>query len=368
MTDEITQQPQQNQPKKDAKKATSNGSAQQGNNRGPRRNPSVSKPSSGSGPPPQGTPRPSSGAGGKKPSNSAAPESGSDTGKKGSEGKRNDSRGRGSGSARPAHRKGPSSVSQGNRQGGNNGKEQSAGKQSTPPAPIPGADASDALSSLQRVIADLKTTSPPNQTFPLSGGTMTSSSSMPLPQTTTSTLPANAPIFTPGASGFPPPNANEPPPRHRKAASLGTSALSGNFNNFSPHLVPMMEDIEEGYGNGNGSYEEGEIHENLYSTQGHHPRSQSQNFTAPRFAALAAQQEQSDIVGPSGRPQLAPGFMFGARRRPSTNSAMGPPISEEDIGFQFPQQQTLPGYAEQEPAHRRSESTGEIRGIMAEQV
>ena len=129
-----------------------------------------------------------------------------------------------------------------------------------------------------------------------------------------------------------------------------------------------MEDIEEGYGNGNASYEEGEIQENLYSTQGHHPRSQSQNFTAPRFAALAAQQEQSDIVGPSGRPQLAPGFMFGARRRPSTNSTMGPPISEEDIGFQFPQQQTLSGYAEQEPAHRRSESTGEIRGIMAEQV
>ncbi|KAI0068729.1 RNB-domain-containing protein, partial [Artomyces pyxidatus] len=195
---------------------------------------------------------------------------------------------------------------------------------------------------------------------------MTSSTSMPIAQTSTSTLPANAPVFQPGASMYPTPNASEPPPRHRKAASLGASTLSSNFNSFSPHLGSMMEDVEEG----SGAYEEGEIPENLYNTQGHHPRSQSQNFTAPRFAALAAQQqEQMDVLGPSGRPQLAPGFMFGARRRPSTTSPMGPPIGEDDVGFQFPQQQTVPSYSDQEQSsHRRGESGGEIRGIMAEQI
>ena len=89
-----------------------------------------------------------------------------------------------------------------------------------------------------------------------------------------------------------------------------------------------------------------------------------------RFAALAAQQEQ-DTVGPTGRPQLAPGFMFGARKRALP---MGPPINEEDVGFQFPQQQqhhqqdNFPiDTPQQSQGHRKSES-GEITGIMAEQV
>jgi protein SSD1 len=47
---------------------------------------------------------------------------------------------------------------------------------------------------------------------------------------------------------------------------------------------------------------------------------------------------------------------------------MGPPISEEDAGFQFPQQQTVPSYSDQEMLQRRNEGAGEIRGIMAEQV
>jgi protein SSD1 len=131
----------------------------------------------------------------------------------------------------------------------------------------------------------------------------------------------------------------------------------------------MREDVEEGQ---NG-YEEGEIPDSLYSTQpqAHHPRSQSQTFTAPRFAALAAQQEQhqgNDVLGPTGRPQLAPNFMFGARRRPNANTAMGPPIGEEDVGFQFPQQQNVPSYSDQDVLQRRNEGGGEIRGIMAEQV
>src|SRR5260370_17748551 len=130
----------------------------------------------------------------------------------------------------------------------------------------------------------------------------------------------------------------------------------------------MREDVEEGQ---NG-YEEGEISDNLYSSQPqvHHPRSQSQTFTAPRFAALAAQQEQqkqSDVHGHSGRPQPAQNYMFGARRRPSMGNTMGTPISEEDVGFQFPQQQTTPSYSDQDVLQRRNEGGGEIRGIMAEQ-
>ncbi|KAI0053558.1 RNB-domain-containing protein [Auriscalpium vulgare] len=355
--------------KKDDKKPASNGSAPQNNNRGPRRTASVSKPPPGGVASAQGAPRPLSRTGSKKPPSTGANESGSETGKKGNgnDGRKNDQRGKGpnaGGGGRTTHRKAGSTVNQGQRQGGNNANQapvKQPGQSATP-----NADTSDALSSLQRVIADLKTTSPPNQTSPLTGNnTVTTSTSMPLPQVSNSTLPANAPVFQPGALMYPTPGASEPPPRHRKAASLGNSALSSNFNNFSPHLGSMMEDVEEG-----GGYEEGEIPEHVYNTnpQGHHPRSQSQNFTAPRFAALAAQQEQIDAVGPSGRPQLAPGFMFGARRRPSANSPMGPPIGEDDVGFQFPQQQSVPSYSDQDSGHRRGESNGEIRGIMAEQI
>jgi len=127
----------------------------------------------------------------------------------------------------------------------------------------------------------------------------------------------------------------------------------------------MIEDAED-----IGTFEEGEIQERFYPQPSHQPRSQSQSFMAPRFAALAAQQEQ-DSVGPTGRPQLAPGFMFGARKRAGL---MGPPIDEEDAGFQFPQQgqHGQQGFAAEisqqgQQTHRRSES-GEITGIMAEQV
>lgn len=151
--------------------------------------------------------------------------------------------------------------------------------------------------------------------------------------------------------------------KHRKAASLGNSALSGNFNSFSPHLGATIEE------DGNGSFEEGEIPERYTAHSNHQPRSQSQSFVPPRFAALAAQQqEQIDAVGPTGRPQLAPGFMFGAGQRKRA-PLVGPPINEEDVGFQFPQQQAqvpneFPGH---DITQRKAES-GEITGIMAEQV
>jgi protein SSD1 len=135
----------------------------------------------------------------------------------------------------------------------------------------------------------------------------------------------------------------------------------------------MMEDAEDAGGN---LYEDGEIQEGYYQQPGHQPRSQSQSFLAPRFAALAAQQDSGDSMGPSGRPQLAPGFMFGARRR-GASGPMAPPINEDDLNFQFPQQhqqqqqQPQPNFAPEpshnDQAHRKSDSA-EIGGIMAEQI
>jgi protein SSD1 len=358
MTDE-----QQDTSNKDNRKPVAGAAV--GNNRGQRKNPPGSKPSNSISQPP------SRSGSNKRPSSTPATESGSDSGKKANEGKKGEQRRQpqsGGGQGKANHRKGQSTTGQGSRQTSG----QSTNK---PGAAAPAIESSDALSSLQRVIADLKTTSPPIQSSPLAGNTLSTSTSLPITQTATSNLPANAPVFQPGASIYPPPNASEPPPRHRKAASMGTAGLSSSFNNFAPHLGSMREDVEEGQ----NDYEEGEIPDSLYSTQTqtHHPRSQSQTFTAPRFAALAAQQEQqqhNDVLGPSGRPQLAPNFMFGggARRRPSAGAAMGPSISEEDVGFQFPQQlpqqQTVQSYSDQDMLQRRNEGSGEIRGIMAEQV
>ncbi len=339
MTDEITPPAP---PKKDDKKPPT------GNGRGPKRTASVSKPA---GAPNQGAPRPASRSSANKKTSAPAAESGSesasrksDSGKKPDQQQRNKSQ---SGSGRPQqHRKGQASASQGQRS--STPKDQPP-KQGTP-TPAQTKESSDALSSLQRVIADLRTTSPqpPMASFQPS-------------QPPTSTLPLNAPVFQPGAAAYPG-IQNSADAKHRKAASLGNSGLSGNFNSFAPNLGSMMEDVDVN--------EEGEIHEQYYpqQQQGHQPRSQSQSmsFTAPRFAALAAQQEQ-ESVGPSGRPQLAPNFMFGAKKR--GGGMMGPPIDEEDVGFQFPQQQISSAEPSRElnMQHGKTDS-GEITGIMAEQV
>lgn len=358
MTDEITPQP-----KKDEKKPPTSG-----NNRGASKrnvsNPPNPKPASAN--TAQG-PRPSSRSSNKKaPTNATPTESGSDTtSRKGAESARKPDQQRNknpSGSGRgTAHRKAQPSASQGGRT--SNPREQAA-KQASPP-PAQSKESSDALSSLQRVIADLKTTSPTQPPPNISNNGF----SMPTPQGH-SNLPVNAPVFQPGAAAYP--GSNIVDPKHRKAISLG-AGLSGNFNSFSPHLGAMMEDAEDGAGG--TSFEEGEIQEQYHPQPGHQPRSQSQSFMAPRFAALAAQQEQADSVGPTGRPQLAPGFMFGARKR--SGGPMGPPINEEDLGFQFPQQQQQPqpqsqqnyhsDHSTHEQTHRKTGS-GEITGIMAEQV
>lgn len=199
-----------------------------------------------------------------------------------------------------------------------------------------------------------------------------------------STLGLNAPVFQPGASVYPTPGApTDLPPRHRKSASTGSHSSPGSFaspsfasplQNFSPNLHSMREDVAE----------EGEIDEasaqyqaQQFQQQGAQPSVGA--FSAPRFAALAHQQQQaqagqqeSEVLGPSGRPQLAPTFQFGARRRTATGGpAGGPAITEDDLGFQFPQQQhyqpeSQNPSSQQPQAHRRTGS--EVSGMLAEQV
>lgn len=347
MTDQVTAQPV---PKEDKKASASNPTAQSGNNRGPKKtnnNNSVPKPTMAA--IAQG--RPSSRTSNKKPASAA--ESGSDTGKKGNDTRRvSDTRGKGPPSRGGAHKKLPS---QGGRPNNQPVSRQPSKSNSSTPVPTTGAETSDALSSLQRVIADLKTTSPAVQ-----------------PQEIVSNLPPNAPVFQPGmAYAGNNANNNAVDPRHRKAASMGAGFGNNPNNGYAPNLGVMMEDAED---HSSGPiYEEGEIQDYRNQGPGGHPRrSLSQSFTAPRFAALAAQQE-SEVIGPTGRPQLAPGFMFGAaagnRRRGSFNNPMGPPINEEDLGFQFPQQQNMQGHPfDNQGQDRRDENGGEITGIMAEQV
>ncbi|OBZ65966.1 hypothetical protein A0H81_14208 [Grifola frondosa] len=95
----------------------------------------------------------------------------------------------------------------------------------------------------------------------------------------------------------------------------------------------------------------------------------SPKYIAPQFAALV-EQDQGDILGPSGRPQLAPNFMFGTTRRPSCIVTMRPPINEEDAGFHFPQQQMPPGFDLHalDLVQRQPDGEAEISGIMAKQI
>ncbi|CAL1700717.1 unnamed protein product [Somion occarium] len=375
MSDEAKPQTQslpKREEKKDDKKPSSNAPAQ-GGNRNQRRNVSRSSNSiSGN----TGGPRPASrGSNKKAPTNNPnnATESGSDsTAKRSNDGRRNDQRGRGSngGNSRSGgNRRISQSNNQPARQGSISSKDSAGSRQnsnkpaSASPAPAATSESSDALSSLQRVIADLKTTSPPAQQPSNPAPGITASISMPSNQTQGSNLPLNAPVFQPGAAAYPGTGGNEAP-RHRKAASLGAGSVPNPLNAYSPNLGSMMEDAEEQV---NASVEEGEIRENTFQPAGHQRRSLSQSFTAPRFAALAAQNEPT---GPTGRPQLAPNFMFGAKRRPSSGIPLGPPINEEDLGFQFPQQQNQQNFGidTSESAQRKPENPGEISGIMAEQI
>lgn len=333
MTDEHAPQAQPPS-KKDEKKPLANP-----NNRGPKRGGSISNTSRGGaqGQPPQ---RPNSRGSQRKPSNPPQnPEVGPEGNRRPDLRKNQPSRGGAGG-----HRKGP-----GSQQISRNAipRDQGGVRSSPSPGPAQSKESSDALSSLQRVINDLKTTSPVAQTNSPPGHLGMGGQSM---------MNTQASAFQPGI------NPNDP--KHRKALSLGNNGNSG-YNAYSPHLGVMVEDNED------GMYEEGEIPERMPPQHlqglGHNPRAQSQSFVAPRFAALAAQNEQSnDFGGSTGRPQLAPGFMFGRKR--SVN--MAPGINEDDIGFQFPQQAA--GYQPPDFAadnqRKQPGDAGEITGIMAEQI
>lgn len=272
-------------------------------------------------------------------------DSGSDTGgapKRGG----NPSRGGGGGRGAP-HRKGPSNAQRNNKDN------------KSPPSPKPPqGESSDALSSLQRVIADLKSTSPQPVHHQHQQPAAPSASN-----NSSAGISVNAPVFQPS---FQPQFQAGAAVVHRKANSLGPG-LSNNFNGFAPGLGSMREDAEEGQ-----QFEEGEIAE-FSPHPNHQPRSQSQSFVPPpRFTAL--QEQQISDLGPTGRPTLAPSFTFGARKQqPQRQGSLGagPPITEEDAAFQFPNQaqlQTQPFQpTDAAPTHRKTES-GEITGIMAEQV
>jgi len=343
MTDQVAVQQPPSQSKEEKKPTTSNTFNQNSNKGTPKKNSNRSN---------------NSGQGRRKPS-STANESGSDTGggRKGNDSsnrKISDNRGKSQGGRTGGQKNRlPSQGRPSNSNNGQSGNRQASKSNSSTPAPATGAETSDALSSLQRVIADLKTASPAVQPSPIP------------PTEVISSLPANAPVFHPGMQAWPGPSQSIDQARHRKAASVGASYGNNTIGNYAPNLGVMMEDAEDP-----ASYEDGEIQGDpgfRQQQQNHNRRSLSQSFTAPRFAALA-HQDQSEVLGPTGRPQLAPGFMFGGgtRRRGSTNGPMGPPINEEDIGFQFPQQQPRPLDAQGLP--RPDDAGGEITGIMAEQV
>jgi protein SSD1 len=389
MTDETTQPPTAKKEEKKSAWATGGGNRS-------KKAPSSSKPASGPANP--GGPRPASRGSNKKPPGAASSQTDSNDGSKkkdgdakkkdGGDNKKADQRGarsqsqsRGGGSGGGNHRKSQTSQSTAGRQGGGNVPKESKPAASAP-VPVPGADNSDALTSLQRVITDLKSISPPSQPSAIS-----SSASMPIPQTlVSSNLPPNAPIFQPGAAGFPAPGAAAAESaRHRKAASLGShgSGVPGyphQMFQFSSQLGAMMEDNEDiRTPQQQQQFEEGEIPEQIYGQQPFPRGSQPPGFAAPRFAALAGQQqpqqqEQGEVIGPSGRPRLAPTFTFGTQRRAASNVPLGPPILEgDDIGFQFPQQQNQqPDYQAESPQQQNNNNGGDNRGqlpdLMREQV
>ncbi|KAG8928615.1 hypothetical protein FRC02_006667 [Tulasnella sp. 418] len=215
------------------------------------------------------------------------------------------------------------------------------------------AQGSETLSSIQRVITDMK-----------------SASSATAPTAVTSNLPVNAPVFQPGAGVYPPPNATTDAPRHRKANTMGGSpssytspAFSSPLNNFSPNLGVMQEQVGE-----DGEYEDETADAVPTAVPSRHIQSSSMgNFTAPRFAAMANQQpnDPEGAVGSSARPQLAPNFTFGQRR----GMAGMAPLNEEDPGFQFPQTQGVRPDFQQAQLHRRTPSDmAGVSPLMAEQL
>lgn len=265
---------------------------------------------------------------------------------------------------------------------------------STPVGGTESPASGDALSSLKRVIGDLKQI-PPGAT-----GATTAAPANPTP-------PGVGAGVNRVASGGGPPDVGAGPPRHRKSASAGNPAsgpapgFGPNFTagagGFSNQLGPMHEDAEDGY-----SYVESEDYNDQPGFSQPAPQSQpiaqqaSQgnynnnsrgmqhqpmgSFSAPRFQNYGGgnqqqnqqQQQQGEynpqsqapgeFAGATGRPQLAPNFTFGGNRR-RVPSVSGPPAgdAQEDLAFQFPPQQF-----ENPNANRRDPNAP--TGLIAEQV
>jgi protein SSD1 len=381
----MTDQPATQTPPTAAKKEEpkrQNGGGGSGGGRGgqrrpsqPKQPPAVASPSGNQANAPSPRPTPSPRPGNRRPSGTPAGDSGSESGtRREGNNRRNEGRGggrggRGGGRGGNRSASGSSRPAEGRTGNGNSRDNHKASPGSAAAPPL--AESSDALARLQSVIADMKgSPAVPAQNTVTAGPAPGSSAAI----AAASTLPPTAAPFQP--SGGMLANAAAAA-QHRKAASLGLPVgLSGNFNSYSPHLGAMMEDAED------AGLEDGEIRDMQqqqmgFRQQAHQPRAQSQSFSAPRFAALAAQQQQQqqqpqeEVIGPTGRPQLAPGFSFGARRQ-ANGAPMAPPISEEDVGFQFPQQVT-PQVFDFDPSQielpRRNEPPRpEFNGIMAEQV
>lgn len=149
-------------------------------------------------------------------------------------------------------------------------------------------------------------------------------------QTTQSNLTPTAapfqPSFVPG----------EVPPRHRKAQSMGPTPPGPTYNpnQYAPYLDSMSEDAEN------------QVNETSLPPMAQFGNRQPMgSFQAPRFGSMSQGGAGEPDLNLSGRPQLAPAFTFGAKRRTNSMSVgpgPQPAIGEEDAGFQFPQQNQGP--------------------------
>lgn len=286
-----------------------------------------------------------------------------------------------------------SNSSRGGRGGGAAGRKPSRPGSAAAPSPkvtgqppVPAASDSDspALSNLQKVISDMRSIpasnssqnqgqSPPqNQTQPQANAPSMQNQSQtqataPAPsyaQTTQSNLTPTAapfqPSFVPG----------EVPPRHRKAQSMGPAPPGPSYTigQYAPYLDSMSEDAEN-------PTNEGTLPPMTQFTN----RQPMGSFQAPRFSSMSQSGSgEQEMSGSSGRPQLAPSFTFGAKRRTNSLSVgPGPAIGEEDAGFQFPQQnqpqqqqqhQNESNQPGSQGANRHGRTGSEINGILSQQI
>lgn len=212
------------------------------------------------------------------------------------------------------------------------------------PGSAEGVGSGDALSSLKRVIGDLKQIPP--------GATSVNSA---------------APAASDGAG----------PPRHRKSASTGNTGLGASYSTggFSNRLGSMQEDAEDGFSHVESEDYDGQpgFNQPGQNAQGnlgarafqHQPMG---SFSAPRFQQRQAEPTlgvQGEYIDSSGRAQLAPNFTFGGNRRRVPSGAPSATDNGEDVAFQFPPQQ----FEVPNPARRTEASVSANPGaLLAEQV